>query len=62
MRRVLQLLSILALCLTVFPSVLFFTGQLELGTMKWLMLAATIAWFLATPLWMGRKRPEQSSE
>ena len=62
MRFVLPLLSIVALCLTVFPSLLFFAGRMELDTVKWLMLAATVAWFIATPLWMGREKPKQSSE
>ncbi len=55
MRIVLQIISAIALGLTVIPSMLFFSGRMELDMMKWLMLLATIAWFVVTPLWMGRK-------
>ena len=57
-RRLLQLISWLALAGTVLPSVLFLADRLELDPTKWLMLLATIVWFVATPLWMGREGAE----
>ncbi len=39
------------------PSVLYLTNRLELDLVKLAMHLATIAWFAATPLWMGRKKP-----
>ncbi len=60
MKQALQIISLIALCLTIFPALLFFAGQMELDMVKWLMLAATAVWFIATPLWMGRE--EQSPQ
>ena len=60
MKQALQMMSLIALCLTVFPALLFFAGKMELDTVKWLMLVATAVWFVATPLWMGRE--EQSPQ
>ena len=56
MRRVLQALSWIALAATVLPSVLLLTGRMELDDVKSAMLVATIVWFVATPLWMGREK------
>lgn len=50
-----QIVSWLALAGTLAPAILFFTGHLDLDQVKRWMLAATLAWFVATPLWMERK-------
>jgi hypothetical protein len=55
MRRVVQLLSWIALVGAVLPSFLFLAGTVELDSAKTLTLVATIAWFVFTPLWMGRE-------
>jgi Na+/H+ antiporter NhaA len=55
MRIILQLISGAALGGTIVPSVLYLTGRIDLDQSKWALLAATIAWFIATPLWMGKK-------
>lgn len=55
MRTLLQVISWLACIGTIFPSVLFLLDMANLQQVQWLMLVATIAWFVATPLWMGRK-------
>jgi Na+/H+ antiporter NhaA len=54
-RRLLQVISWAALGGIIIPPLLFLLGNIELETTKNWMLAATIAWFAATPLWMGRK-------
>ena len=51
----LQCVSWIALVATLLPSVLFLSGSIDLPTCTWLMLAATIVWFAATPCWMGRE-------
>jgi hypothetical protein len=56
MRRVLQVISWLALAGTIVPSALYLAGRIDLDESKWALLAATIAWFIATPLWMGREK------
>jgi len=55
MRIILQVASWAALAATILPSLLFLANRLDLNQTKWLMLAATAIWFVATPLWMGRK-------
>ena len=59
-RRVLQIVSWLALAGTILPSCIFLAGQMELGIAKAAMFLATIAWFVATPLWMHDKPDEAS--
>ena len=54
MRRMLQVLSWISLAATILPSILFLTGDLPLERSKWILLLATIGWFVVTPLWMGR--------
>ncbi len=54
MRRILQLISAVALVATILPAMLFLLGRVDLEQVKWLMLLATIVWFASTPFWMGR--------
>ena len=54
MKRAAQVVSLAALVGTILPPVLFFAGRMDIETMKWAMLVATIAWFAATPLWMRK--------
>jgi hypothetical protein len=54
MRKLAQTISWCAVLGTILPSLLYLFGQLELATVHWLMLLATIVWFAVTPLWMGR--------
>ncbi|MBM4009863.1 MAG: hypothetical protein ACKO6E_01725 [Planctomycetota bacterium] len=54
--------GILALAGTIVPPAVFMlhsigageggTSSLSLDTVKWIMLASTIAWFAAAPFWM----------
>ena len=59
MRRILQLISWISLAGTILPSILFLAGRMDLDQSKLWLLAATIAWFIATPLWMGRPKVEE---
>jgi hypothetical protein len=61
MRRILQIVSWAALAGTILPSCIFLAGRMELDTVKTLMFAATIAWFVATPLWMFGRTDEASN-
>jgi hypothetical protein len=47
MRPILQIISLLALIALTLPSVLFLAGRMELDTVKWIMVLATIVWFIA---------------
>jgi hypothetical protein len=59
MRIILQITSWIALAATILPSVLLLGNRLDLNQTKWIMLAGTLVWFVATPLWMGRKDEAQ---
>jgi hypothetical protein len=54
-KRAARVVSLAALAGTILPPILFFTGGMDLDSMKRWMLMAAIAWFAATPLWMDRK-------
>lgn len=54
MRRLLQLISWIALLGTVGPSALYVAGTMQLPQAKVVMLISTVAWFTSTPFWMGR--------
>ena len=58
MRRVLQVISWAALAGTIVPSALYLAGRIDLAQSKWALLVATFVWFIATPLWMGRKKAD----
>ena len=55
MKRILQIISYLALALTLLPAVLFFADRLELSQAKLWMLAAALGWFATAPFWMEHK-------
>jgi len=54
MRSILQIISLLALIALTLPSVIFLAGKLELDMVKWLMLVATIVWFVTATGWMWK--------
>jgi hypothetical protein len=62
MRSILQIISLLALIALILPSVLFLVGRLELDMVKWLMLLATIAWFVTASLWMWKDNGDGQQE
>ncbi len=62
MRSILQIVSLLALIALTLPSVLFLAGRLELDTVKWLMLLATIVWFITAALWMWKDNGDGQQE
>ncbi|MHC4459845.1 MAG: hypothetical protein ACYS6W_05255 [Planctomycetota bacterium] len=54
MRPILQIISLLALIALTLPSIIFLAGRLELNMVKWIMLLATIVWFVAATGWMWK--------
>ncbi len=54
MRKATQVLSMAALLSLVVSPIAVYLGSMELSTCKHVMFAATLVWFAATPLWMGR--------
>ncbi len=62
MRTILQFISLLALIALTLPSVIFLAGQLELNMVKWIMLVATIVWFVAAAGWMWKDNGADTQE
>jgi hypothetical protein len=54
MRKMATAVSAVALIVVIAAPVLFFLGRMGLDAVKGWMLAATVVWFVATPLWMER--------
>ena len=57
-----KMISLIALSALIIPCLLFFAGAIGLDAVKWIGLAGTISWFIATPLWMSRKRSVDAAE
>ena len=55
MKRIAQIISMLALVGTIVPPCLFFADKITLPSMQQLLLVATIVWLVATPFWMEHK-------
>jgi len=55
MRTLARIISILSLVGTITPALLFFAGRIDLAQVKSWMLVWTVAWFVATPIWMDRR-------
>ena len=55
MKKFARFVSILSLVGTIAPALLFVAGRIDLAQVKLWMLIWTIAWFVATPIWMDRK-------
>lgn len=62
MRSILQIISLLSLVALMLPSVLFLAGRMELNTVKWLMLLASIAWFVTASMWMWKDNGQATEE
>jgi len=57
-----KIASLVALAITIVPGILYFLGMLDIDLMKWIALAGTIGWFIATPMWMGRDPQVDASQ
>ena len=56
MKILLCILGLIGLLATVLPSVLVFSGAVEPGTHKTIMLIGMILWFATAPFFMKRKK------
>lgn len=56
MKSFAQIISWLALAGVIVPPLLFMANTLTLTQVKTWMLIATIVWFIATPIWMERRK------
>jgi hypothetical protein len=57
-----KIASLIALGAVILPCLLYFAGAIGLDTVKWLALAGTIGWFIATPIWMSRELPKDAAQ
>lgn len=55
LRPIAQAVSALSLLGTLGTPLAYLAGGLDLDQLKLALLLSTVAWFVATPLWMGRK-------
>ncbi len=55
MRTAFIVISVLSLVVLMAPSILFLAGRMELDTVKWVMLAATVLWFAAATPWLWKQ-------
>ena len=55
MRTVFIVISVLSLVVLMVPSILFLAGRMQLDTVKWVMLAATVVWFVAATPWLWKQ-------
>jgi cell division protein FtsW (lipid II flippase) len=55
MRTPIIVVAVASLALLMLPSILFLAGRMELGTAKWIMLAATVVWFAAGTPWLWNR-------
>ena len=62
MKWIAKLVSLVALGATVVPCLLYFVGAVGHDAVKWTALAGTVAWFVFTPLWMGRSQTDQPAD
>lgn len=56
MKKIMEIISYLALVLTVLAPTLFYTEKIDLEMNKMLMTIATIVWFASALCWMGREK------
>lgn len=52
---ILVIVSLLSLVVLILPSILFLAGRVELDTAKWIMVAATIVWFVTGTPWLWKQ-------
>lgn len=55
MKHIAEILSWLALGITLVPACLFFADKLDLAQAQAWMLGGAALWFIATPFWMEHK-------
>jgi len=55
MRTIMIVVAVLSLVVLMLPSILFLAGRMELDTAKWIMLLATVVWFVAGTSWLWKR-------
>lgn len=60
MKYIYPILGIAGLLMLIIPATLVFSGKMDTGQMKDLMLIGTLIWFAAAIPWLGRKNKEKT--
>ena len=55
---ILKIISYLALAGTIIPSILVFTGSMNIQTNKTIMGISMVVWFITAPFWINKKSEE----
>lgn len=61
MKILLKTGSFLGLALTIVPSLIFFTGDLELSQMKVYMGIGMVLWFVTAPFWINKSSKSEQA-
>lgn len=61
MKILLKTGSFLGLALTIVPSLIFFTGDLELSQMKVYMGVGMVLWFVTAPFWINKSSKSEQA-
>jgi hypothetical protein len=52
---ILVIVSLLSLVALMLPAILFLAGRMELNTVQWVMLVATVVWFATATPWLWKQ-------
>jgi hypothetical protein len=61
MKIIIKLGSFVSLVLTIVPSLIFFTGDLELSQMKIYMGVGMVLWFVTAPFWINKSSKSEQA-
>ena len=61
MKNLIKIGSFVSLVLTIVPSLIFFTGGLELSQMKIYMGVGMVLWFVTAPFWINKSSKSEQA-
>jgi hypothetical protein len=53
-KTIFKVMAMLALGVLIYPPILLLAGAYSLERVQWIMLTATLAWFVSAFFWLGR--------
>ena len=62
MKKLLEVVSYLALVMVVAAPVMFYMGRQDLDQNKFWMLVATIVWFASASFWIGTRKKGEADD
>lgn len=61
MKNLLKLLSLAGLVMSILPPILFFLGNMEMGSMKLWMGVGMVLWMTSAPFWVNKPTSSDQS-